>query len=165
LRLSFVPLILLLWPLVEIAGFVLVGSQIGVLATIGLVIATSIAGGLLMRFQGFGTLVRIRQEMDAGRDPSRNLAHGMMILFAGLLLLLPGFFTDIIGILLFIPPIRDFGWRFLKKRVDFSANFTTFRGGAGPRGGNGPSKTIDLDEDDYSKDPDPDSPWRRLRDK
>ena len=50
----------------EIAGFVLVGRQIGVLATIGLVIATSIAGSLLLRFQGFGVLARINKEMKAG---------------------------------------------------------------------------------------------------
>lgn len=150
LRSPLVPLLILSFPLVEIAGFVLVGRQIGLLATIALVIATSIAGSMLLRFQGFGVLARISKEMQAGRNPSRELAHGVMILIAGVLLLLPGFVTDIIGLLLFIPPIRDLGWRFIRKRVDFSTNFTVFRGSFGQGGPRRPNNTIDLDADEYT---------------
>lgn len=156
MRVSLIPLFLILLPLVEIAGFVVVGRQIGVLPTLGLIIATGIAGTLLLRYQGFGVMSRIRGEIEAGRDPSRNLAHGVMILLAGLLLLIPGFASDILGILLFLPPIRDLGWRFLRRRINFSADFTTMGGFARPRGDRG--RTIDLDEDDYSKTPDPRSP-------
>ena len=60
---------------------------------------------------------RIRAELDAGRDPGRELAHGAMIVLAGVLLLIPGFVTDMFGLLLFIPPVRDVAWRFLKRRV------------------------------------------------
>jgi UPF0716 protein FxsA len=160
-RVSLIPLFLLLLPLIEIAGFVVVGRQIGVLPTLGLTIATGIAGGMLMRYQGFSVLARIRAEIEAGRDPSRNLAHGVMILVAGVLLLIPGFVTDIAGILLFIPPIRDLGWRFIKRRVNFSADFGRM-GGFARNGGR--EKTIDLDEDDYTKGPDPRSPWRQISD-
>lgn len=145
-----IALLFLSFPLVEIAGFVLVGRQIGVLATIGLVIATSIAGSLLLRFQGFGVLSRINKEMQAGQDPSRELAHGVMILVAGLLLLLPGFATDIVGLLLFIPPVRDLGWKIIRKRINFSGNLTVFRGGFARRGPGRPGNTIDLDEEDYT---------------
>ncbi|MGB3388026.1 MAG: FxsA family protein [Pseudaminobacter sp.] len=163
MRVSLFPPFLILLPLLEIAGFVVVGRQIGVLPTLGLIIATGIAGGMLLRYQGFGVMTRIRSEIEAGRDPSRNLAHGVMILLAGLLLLIPGFVSDIIGILLFLPPIRDLAWRFLSRRVNFSADFTTMGGFSRQRGGRG--KTIDLDEDDYSKSPDPRSPWRQIDDR
>jgi UPF0716 protein FxsA len=162
-RVSLIPLFLILLPLIEIAGFVVVGSQIGVLPTLGLIIASGIAGTMLLRFQGFGVMTRIRGEIEAGRDPSRNLAHGVMILLAGILLLIPGFVSDIIGLLLFVPPIRDLAWRFLSRRINFSADFATMGGFSRPR----PSrdKTIDLDEDDYSRSRDPSSPWRQIDDR
>jgi UPF0716 protein FxsA len=162
-RISFIPLFLILLPLIEIAGFVVVGRQIGVLPTIGLTIATGIAGGMLLRHQGFGVMTRIRNEIEAGRDPSRNHAHGVIILLAGLLLLIPGFVTDIVGILLFLPPIRDLGWRLLRRRVNFSADFAGMGGFSRPRGNQ--DKTIDLEEGDYTKSADPNSPWRRIDDR
>lgn len=163
MRVSLIPLFLILLPLIEIAGFVVVGRQIGVLPTLGLIIASGIAGTLLMRLQGFGVMTRIRGEVEAGRDPSRNLAHGVMILLAGLLLLIPGFVSDIIGLLLFVPPIRDLAWRFLARRINFSTDFGTMGGFA--RRGEHRDKTIDLDEDDYSRSRDPSSPWRQIDDR
>lgn len=153
---------LFLLPLIEIAGFVLVGRQIGVLSTLGLIIAAGFAGAMLLRHQGFGIMNRIRAEIEAGRDPSRELAHGVMVLVAGILLLIPGFFTDIIGILLFLPPIRDLGWRFLRRRVNFSADFTTM-GGFSRSHGRG-ANTIDLDAEDYSEQKSRPEPPRHIRD-
>ncbi|MBU2194193.1 MAG: membrane protein FxsA [Alphaproteobacteria bacterium] len=159
MRLSVLPLILLAMPFVEIAGFVVVGERIGVLPTLGLVIATGVLGAFLMRLQGFGVMNRIRAELEDGRDPGRELAHGVMILLAGVLLLIPGFVTDIVGVLLFLPPLRDLAWRFLRSRVVVrSGGFGGFSArGPAPRG-----KTIDLDEDEYSAKRDDDSPWRRI---
>src|SRR5258707_1065244 len=117
LRISLLPLFLLALPLLEIAGFVVVGRQVGALATVGLVLASSVAGAMLLRHQGFGVMARVRAEMDAGRDPSRQLAHGAMIVLAAILLIIPGFITDILGILLFLPPVRDLAWRKLKGRI------------------------------------------------
>jgi UPF0716 protein FxsA len=165
LRISFLPLFVLALPLLEIAGFVVVGRQVGALATVGLVLASSIAGALLLRHQGFSVMTRIRAEMDAGRDPSRQLAHGAMIVLAAILLIIPGFITDIIGLLLFLPPIRDLAWRALKGRVVLATNFST-----GGFRGRQRDKTIDLDDgdysrsDDYARGPDHNSPWRRLKD-
>jgi UPF0716 protein FxsA len=155
--LPFVALILIGLPLLEIAGFVIVGSEIGVLWTIALVVLSSILGSILLRIQGFGALTRIRRELEAGHDPGRELAHGAMIMLAGILLLIPGFVSDILGLLLFIPPVRDLVWRFLKQRIvvgSFGAGVDGFR--ANRRG----SKTIDLDAEDFSRTPDPKSPWR-----
>lgn len=155
-------LLLLALPLIEIAVFVLVGSQIGVLPTIGLVVLSGIAGGALLRIQGFGILSRIRRQVEAGRDPGRELAHGVMILLAGILLLIPGFVTDILGILLFIPPIRDLGWHLVRDRITFVGGIGGGFGAPPGADGRGDGKTIDLDEDEYSKEQDKSSPWRRL---
>ncbi|MBZ9762731.1 membrane protein FxsA [Mesorhizobium sp. CA8] len=162
MRISFIPLFLLLLPLLEIAGFVVVGREIGALATVGLVILSSVAGSLLLRHQGFGVMARVRTEMDAGRDPSRQLAHGAMIVLAAILLIIPGFITDIFAILLLLPPLRDFAWRLLKNRIVMATSFGS--GFSARRRDN----VIDLDDSDYSRDdypnrPDHNSPWRRLK--
>jgi len=165
MRFPFISLFLLALPFLEIAGFVVVGREIGVLSTLALVIASGILGAVLLRVQGFGVMTRVRQELDNGGDPSRELAHGAMILLAGVLLLIPGFVTDIVGLLLFLPPVRDAAWRFLKGRVALSAS--GFGGFARPSAGStarSRGKTIDLDTDEYSRGsgPRPDSPWRRI---
>jgi UPF0716 protein FxsA len=172
LRISTLSFLFLALPLLEIAGFIIVGRQIGALATIGLVLASSIAGSLLLRHQGFGVMARVRQEIEAGRDPSRHLAHGVMVLLAAVLLIVPGFITDIFGLLLFLPPVRDLAWWLFRNRIvtvtSFGTNFSAdFGGGFRPRGR---GRTIDLDEEDFSRGNDrrephggnPDSPWRRL---
>lgn len=143
---ALIPLLLLALPLAEIALFVLVGSHIGVLATIGLVIATTIAGSVLLRIQGFGAVARIRAAMDAGTAPGRELVHGLMIMVAGILLLLPGFMTDALGLLLFLPPVRDVAWRLLRDRI-------VIVGGEGSHGAarRDRSGTIDLDTDDFTR--------------
>lgn len=157
LPLFLIPLIFLAIPLIEIAVFVAVGSRIGVFPTVGLVILSGIAGSVLLRIQGFGIMARIRRETDAGRAPGREMAHGAMIILAGVLLIIPGFVSDIFGLLLFIPPVRDLAWRFLRSRIQIVSTFTTGRGGfRRPDDG----KTIDLDADDYSKGDDGKSPWR-----
>jgi UPF0716 protein FxsA len=138
-------LFILALPIVEIAVFILVGGQIGVLPTIGLTLLASFAGAVLLRIQGFGAVQRIQRAMQTRQDPSRDMAHGAMIMLAGLLLLIPGFVTDVLGLLLFIPVVRDLAWRFLRSRMTV---VTSFRFGfPGQRGG----PTIDLDADDFSR--------------
>ena len=152
-------LLILALPLVEIATFVLVGSRIGVLPTVALVVLSSIAGTILVRVQGFGVLSRIRRQLEEGGNPGRELAHGVMILLAGLLLLIPGFVTDVIGLLLFIPAIRDIGWRLVKRR------FAIARGAGGhsrPQPSAQSEQTIDLGAGEYSKAPNRKSPWRQI---
>ncbi len=107
------PILFLVVPILEIAVFILVGGQIGVGWTLLLVLATAIAGTMLLRQQGFGVLNRIRDDVNAGRMPAAALADGVMILVAGILLLTPGFVTDALGLLLFFPPFRHWVWRVL----------------------------------------------------
>ena len=83
---SLIPFALLIIPLLEIGVFIAVGSQIGVFATLGMVVLTAIIGSILLRVQGFGLLTRMRSEIDQNRVPGRDLVHGVMILVAGILL-------------------------------------------------------------------------------
>jgi UPF0716 protein FxsA len=156
LSFSLVPFLFLSVPLTEIAVFVLVGSKIGVLPTIGLVILTAVAGSILLRWQGFNALARIQKELAAQRVPGKEMVQGVMILLAGFLLLTPGFVTDTLGLLLFIPPVRDAVWRFLASRV----NVQSFGGGFTARGSSRPEPgVVDLDEDEYQSQGNPESPW------
>lgn len=150
------PLILALLPFAllvaaEITAFILVGDAIGVLATVALVFALSVAGVILTRRQGLGALLRIRAELDAGRMPGEAMGHAAMILLAGTLLIIPGFVTDAFGLLLFVPAVRSALWRAIGRRLKVKVVRT------GPRGG-GP--VVDLDQDAYS--PVPDRPPERL---
>ena len=103
---SLIPFLLLVIPAAEIAVFILVGGQIGVLWTFAAILATAILGSILLRVQGFQIVNRLREETNAGRVPGRELGHGAMILVAGVLLLTPGFVTDALGFLLLVPPLR-----------------------------------------------------------
>lgn len=157
MRSSFVPLFLLALPFLEIAGFIVVGSKIGVLATLALVILSIFLGVFLLRLQGFGLVQKIREETAAGRTPKRELVHGVMLVFAAFLLIIPGFITDIIGLLLFIPAVRDIGWRFISDRV-VVVNSGNRRSSRTSRS-RIKDKVIELDPEDYSSKPDPNSPW------
>ena len=145
----------------EIATFVIIGGQIGVFATLGLVVLTAIIGSILLRIQGFELLGNIKREINSKRIPARELIHGVMLMIAGVLLLTPGFVTDICGFLLFIPQIRDSAWHFVKNRIqtvnlndvtsdnihddDFYEDVTI----------------IDLDEKDYKHSSNSSSPWSK----
>lgn len=151
-------LLFLALPFVEIAGFVIVGEEIGVLATLGLIVLTAVLGFALLRRQGLSLLNQMKAETAAGRTPQREIIHGTMLIFAGILLIIPGFLTDIIGLLLFIPFVRDLIWnRFLRNRVVMATNFSTTYTSAGfnePRYSQNPypqdDDIIDLDPEDYS---------------
>ena len=158
---SLVPLFVLALPFLEIAGFIIVGSKIGVLATLGLIILSIFVGVFLLRFQGLGLIQRIREETAAGRTPKRELVHGVMLVFAAFLLIIPGFITDIIGLLLFIPAVRDFGWRCISARVVVVESGRHRRGR--PDTSRVKDRVIELDPEDYSSKPDPDSPWNPKR--
>lgn len=161
-----IALFLLALPLLEIATFVIVGSQIGVLATIGLVLASFVLGMLLLRTQGVGALARAQSELQAGRDPGAHVVNAVMTVVAAILLLVPGFLTDIAGLLLLVPAVRHLAWRLLKSRIAVSGRFATFQGGFGSTrwsGGRSADRgpVVDLDANDYSKGSgNPQSPWR-----
>ena len=106
MRTPFISILILLLPLAEIAGFVVVGQMVGVWGTLGLVLLSCLAGLILLRLQGLQMLRRLTEEGRDGRVPGDAIVQGAMIVVAAVLLLIPGFITDIIGIALFIPSIR-----------------------------------------------------------
>lgn len=93
-------------PIVEIAVFIQVGEQIGLWRTLAIVIATAIAGTILLRLQGLSTLRRAQQAMAQNQLPLKEVFDGLCLLVAGALLLTPGFVTDALGALLFVPQFR-----------------------------------------------------------
>lgn len=166
MRLSLVPIFVFLMPLAEIAGFIVVGKMLGVWATLALVILSAVLGATLLRIQGIGILQRISAESRNGGDPGREMVHGAMIVIAAFFLMLPGFLSDIIGLLLFIPAVRDLAWKVLRKRIVVLGSTRPFRRGPGPNTAPGPQprpsgtgRVVDLDETDFHREPDRNSPW------
>ena len=104
-------------PITEIALFIQVGSWIGLWPTLGIVVLTAILGTFLVKTQGRLALMNLQRSFSELNDPTEPLAHGAMVLVAGVLLLTPGFFTDAIGFALLVPGIRTAVYRFLRARV------------------------------------------------
>ncbi len=149
-------LVLIAVPLVEIAVFITVGGAIGLWPTIAIVVATAIAGTMLLRRQGLATLMRARQELAQQRMPVQELFDGACLLVAGALLLTPGFVTDGIGFLLMLPPLRALVGRWLWRLVEKSGKIHMAAAGGDPRGGGEPViegdyETVDPDKDGPSK--------------
>lgn len=93
-------------PIFEIALFIQVGGLIGLWPTLAVVVLTALAGTAVMRIQGLQALDRLRASLAGGGNPAGPIAHGALILIAGMLLLTPGFFTDTVGLLLLVPAVR-----------------------------------------------------------
>jgi UPF0716 protein FxsA len=118
-------------PLIEIGLFIQVGDVIGLWPTLLIVLITAIAGTWLVRSQGAQTVQNLQNSFQNTKDPTEPLAHGAMILFAGALLLTPGFFTDSVGFLLLFPPFRMFVIRNIQSRLKTSnINFKTSQPGS-----------------------------------
>lgn len=117
-------------PLIEIALFIQVGGAIGLWPTLLIVVLTAMLGTWLVRAQGAVAMGELRGSFSQQRDPTEPLAHGAMILIAGVLLLTPGFFTDALGFALLTPPFRRAAFKYLRKRVKVQS----FGPGAGPQG-------------------------------
>ncbi|ASM73971.1 MULTISPECIES: FxsA family protein [Roseobacteraceae] len=108
-------------PLIEITLFVQIGGAIGLGWTLFIVIATAILGTYLVRQQGLRTIEKLRSSVNELTDPTEPLVHGAMILFAGALLLTPGFFTDALGFSLMIPQVRSWMFQTMRSRINVSA--------------------------------------------
>lgn len=93
-------------PIIEIYLLFQVGEVIGAGWTIFLIIVTAILGASLLQRQGLSTLQRLNQSIAQGELPPAMLVEGLLLLFAGALLLTPGFFTDILGFSLLLHPLR-----------------------------------------------------------
>lgn len=104
-------------PMIEIALFIQVGGIIGIWWTLLIVLLTAIAGSFLVRTQGLRELSNLQRSFSELRDPTEPLANGAMILFAGALLLTPGFFTDIVGLSLLVPGVRRAAYLWARARI------------------------------------------------
>ncbi len=94
-------------PLIEIYLLIQIGASIGAATTVILCIFTAALGAFLVRLQGLLTIAKVKQSMDRGELPAVTLLEGLMLLLTGVLLLTPGFFTDVIGFLCLVPAIRS----------------------------------------------------------
>jgi UPF0716 protein FxsA len=103
---------ILAMPLIEIALFVVVGRALGVWLTLGLVLLSTLSGGLILRWLGLAMVGQIRSTVSTRKLPGQRAADAMMIGVAALLLIVPGFFTSTIGLVLLLPPVRSliYGW-------------------------------------------------------
>ncbi len=99
-------LLILGLPTLELYLLIQVGSGIGALPTVGLVLFTAGLGAWLVRHQGLSTLMRVQAAIQRGEVPALDMLQGALLLLAGLLLLIPGFLTDAVGFLLLVPPLR-----------------------------------------------------------
>ena len=104
-------------PLVELYLLVRLGTFIGAVNTIAIVIGTGLAGGLLAKSQGMAVLDRMREELNQGRPPAESLFDGLLIFVAGAMLITPGLLTDAIGLLLLIPLSRQIFKSWLKRKI------------------------------------------------
>ncbi|CAB1257598.1 FxsA family protein [Vibrio cholerae] len=114
------PILLFLFiavPVIEIALFIQVGGVLGVWPTIALVLLTAIVGASLVRSQGLQTLLTVQQRLAQGQLPAQQILEGVMLAVAGVLLLTPGFFTDILGMLVLLPAPRAYFAKQLVSRV------------------------------------------------
>jgi UPF0716 protein FxsA len=93
-------------PVIEISVFYVVGGMIGLGPTIAAILLTAFAGAWLLRAQGMATLVRAQDHLERGEFPIAQVFDGICLLVAGAFLLTPGFVTDSLGFLLFLPPFR-----------------------------------------------------------
>jgi UPF0716 protein FxsA len=103
-RFLLIPFVLL--PLLELFILIQVGDEIGAVLTIGLVLLTAAIGLALLRQQGYSTLMQARTKAAQGQVPAEEMLGGVFVALGGLLLLLPGFLTDVIGLCCLLPPVR-----------------------------------------------------------
>jgi UPF0716 protein FxsA len=158
--------VLLLIPLLDVMLLVTLATpvgpiDIGPVATVALVVLTALVGLLLVRAEGRHTLSRIRRKLAGGEAPTDELLDGGLLIAAAAFLLTPGLVTDLVGLLLVLPPTR-YPIRALIKRyvvvpyadakaggmISGAAYTGGFPGGAG--GGGGERREVDLEDSEYS---------------
>ena len=103
-------------PVIEIVLFIKVGSAIGLIPTVLVILITALAGTFFVKQQASQLFDLFKRKAGNLEDPSEPIGHGVLVLFAGALLLTPGFFTDVFGFLLLIPNFRYWVFRKIEKR-------------------------------------------------
>ena len=158
-------LIFILVPIAEIAIFIWVGEQIGIAATIAIVIVTAILGTALLRRQGLSAAYRVQEALDRGEVPIDPVVDGVCLLLAGAFLLTPGLLTDAVGFLLFIPEVRRHLARAAVKALIRRGNVRVYTSGGSnpnprPPGGGAGGEVIDGEFERVDDEPAPEMPNR-----
>jgi UPF0716 protein FxsA len=136
-------LVFIVVPIAELYVILKVGDAIGWAPTLALLVLDSLLGTWLLRSQGRAVWTRFQQTMQAGRIPHREVFDGVLVIFGGAFLITPGFITDIIGVLLLLPPTRSLFRRLLIRRGGRILGFSM----AGRRAAGAPPVESDYDVD------------------
>jgi UPF0716 protein FxsA len=148
---AFLIILFIVVPIAELYVILKVGDLIGILPTIALLVADSLLGSWLMRTQGRVVWRRFQETMEAGRLPHREVFDGVLVIFGGAFLITPGFLTDIVGVLLLLPPTRALFRRWLIRRGGRFLGFSIATGRRDtPAAGNG--RDFDVDGTAYEND-------------
>ena len=150
--------LLLLLPIVEIAVMIQVGTWIGAGPTVLLIVAAFFAGSLLLRRQGLATLRRAQETLDRGELPVGAVFEGFCVVAGAILLMIPGFLTDVLAILLLVPFLRDALGRWLLDRVRASGSIRVWTAGTGAGGPAGTPRTGQVIDVEYTEVAPPDAP-------
>ena len=123
-------LIFILVPVAELGVLLFSGQTIGVWPTLILLIVTGLLGSYLAKKQGINTIRKVQEQIQFGKVPGNEILDGLCVLFGGILLLLPGFLTDILGLILLLPftrtLIKPFILKLIRKWIDKNT-FTIIR--------------------------------------
>jgi UPF0716 protein FxsA len=144
-------ILLLLFPVLELYVFFQVSTAIGFFPALLLIIVGSALGVMVMRMAGFATALRTRASLQRGELPGEQMFHGLMLALAGGLLLVPGFISDALGMLLLLPVTRRLLGRTLRRRAEAHAlRQRAFADEVGPR----PSAHVPIEPNRPGRQPD-----------
>jgi UPF0716 protein FxsA len=126
----FLVVIFIVVPIAELYVIIKVGEAIGLVPTLVLLLADAILGSMLLRYQGRAAWIRFNRALAEGRLPHKEVFDGVLVIMGGALLLTPGFLTDILGLILLIPPtralVRAMSARFVRRRLALGEAVWTF---------------------------------------
>ena len=147
-------LLFVLLPIIEISLLISVGEQIGGWNTVAIVVATAMIGSYLVRQQGISTLVHAQQKMQQGTIPGQEVAEGLLLVIAGVMLVTPGFVTDALGFLFCLPMTRPLIAKGLLAKLSVQVVNQAQGGFSGQPGqgfGQRPSSNDDIIEGEYER--------------
>jgi UPF0716 protein FxsA len=121
--------IFVLLPLAELYVILQVGDAIGIVPTLAILVADSLLGSWLLRSQGRAVWRRFNETLAVGKVPHREIVDGVLVIFGGAFLITPGFITDVLGVLLLLPPTRALFRRSLQRRLELRAVSSAGRAG------------------------------------
>jgi UPF0716 protein FxsA len=116
-------------PFIEIYLLIKIGAQVGAFNTILIVILTGLLGASLARLEGIKTMTKVRESMNRGELPAEEMLDAVLIFTAGIVLLTPGFITDLTGLIILVPKARYWFKRWLRKKFDEWLEGSNGRGG------------------------------------